>query len=39
MGRMAQKGMQLQYTIQDGEVLLSNGKESINIEPETLLPG
>ncbi len=38
MGSMAQRGMQLQYTIQDGEVLLSNGKESITVEPETLLP-
>jgi uncharacterized protein YaeQ len=37
MGSMAQKGMQLQYTIQDGEVLLSNGEESITIEPERLL--
>jgi uncharacterized protein YaeQ len=37
MGSMAQRGMQLQYTIQDGEVLLSNGERSVTVEPETLL--
>ena len=37
MGGMAQRGMQLQYTIQDGEVLLSNGEESVTIEPEALV--
>jgi len=37
MGSMAQRGMQLQYTIQDGEVLLSNGEISVTVEPETLL--
>ncbi|MCF7822388.1 MAG: YaeQ family protein, partial [Mariprofundaceae bacterium] len=36
MGGMAQRGMQLQYTIQDGEVLLSNGETSTTIAPETL---
>ncbi|MDT8375791.1 MAG: YaeQ family protein [Mariprofundaceae bacterium] len=34
MGSMARRTMQLQYTIQDGEVLLSNGAESVTIEPE-----
>jgi len=34
MGNMAERGMQLQYTIQDGETLLSNGKLSVTIEPE-----
>jgi uncharacterized protein YaeQ len=37
MGNMAERGMQLQYTIQDGEVLLSNGEISVTVEPETLL--
>ena len=37
MGNMAERGMQLQYTIQDGETLLSNGEESVTIEPERLL--
>lgn len=37
MGSMAQRGMQLQYTIQDGEILLSNGEKSVTVEPETLL--
>lgn len=36
MGSMAQRGMQLQYTIQDGEILLSNGERSVTVEPETL---
>jgi uncharacterized protein YaeQ len=39
MGKMAKRTMQLQYTIQDGEVLLSNGEQSVNIEPETLFSG
>jgi len=37
MGSMAERGMQLQYTIQDGEILLSNGEASVTIEPEQLL--
>lgn len=37
MGSMAQRGMQLQYTIQDGDILLSNGETSVTIEPETLV--
>ncbi len=37
MGSMAQRGMQLQYTIQDGEILVSNGEKSVTVEPETLL--
>ena len=39
MGNMAQRGMQLQYTIQDGEVLLSDGKSSATIVPEILTSG
>lgn len=36
MGKLAQRTMQLQYTIQDGEVLLSNGEASVTIVPEQL---
>ncbi|MDQ7058786.1 MAG: YaeQ family protein [Ghiorsea sp.] len=36
MTSMAKRNMQLQYTIQDGEILLSNGEDSINIEPQLL---
>ena len=38
MGSMAQRGMQLQYTIQDGDILMSNGEISATIAPETLTP-
>ncbi|MDX8383960.1 MAG: YaeQ family protein [Ghiorsea sp.] len=36
MGNIAKRNMQLQYTIQDGEVLLSDGENSVAIEPEKL---
>jgi len=36
MGALARRSMQLQYMIQDGEVLLSNGEESVTIVPERL---
>lgn len=36
MGAMSRRTMQLQYMIQDGEILLSNGEESVTIEPEKL---
>lgn len=36
MGTLARRTMQLQYTIQDGEILLSNGEESVTVVPETL---
>jgi uncharacterized protein YaeQ len=36
MGQMAKRNMQLQYTIQDGEILLTDGENSITIEPKTL---
>jgi len=36
MGHMAQRSMQLQYTIQDGELLLSDGEVSATIIPERL---
>lgn len=39
MGTLARRSMQLQYMIQDGEVLLSNGEQSVTIEPEKLLAG
>jgi len=38
MGAMAKRNMQLQYTIQDGEVLLSDGVDSANIKPHILTP-
>ncbi len=36
MGEMAKRSMQLQYMIQDGEVLLTNGESSLTIMPERL---
>jgi len=36
MAAMAKRNMQLQYTIQDGEILLSDGEHSVNIEPQIL---
>jgi len=36
MGTLARRSMQLQYMIQDGEVLLSNGEQSVTIVPERL---
>ena len=36
MASMAKRNMQLQYTIQDGEILLSNGEDSVSIEPQFL---
>ncbi|MCF6208533.1 MAG: YaeQ family protein [Ghiorsea sp.] len=36
MAAMAKRNMQLQYTIQDGEILLSDGEHSVNIEPQLL---
>jgi uncharacterized protein YaeQ len=39
MGKLARRSMRLQYMIQDGEVLLSNGEESVTIEPEKLISG
>ena len=36
MAGLARRTMQLQYTIQDGQVLLSNGETSVTIEPEIL---
>jgi len=36
MGTLARRTMQLQYTIQDGEILLSNGEQSVTIVPERL---
>ncbi|MDQ7002763.1 MAG: YaeQ family protein [Ghiorsea sp.] len=36
MGDMAKRNMQLQYTIQDGETLLSDGEHSLVIEPKKL---
>jgi uncharacterized protein YaeQ len=37
MGTLSRRSMQLQYMIQDGEVLLSNGEESVTIVPERLV--
>ena len=37
MGKIATRNMQLQYTIQDGEVLLSDGENSVAINPETFI--
>jgi uncharacterized protein YaeQ len=37
MGMLSRRSMKLQYMIQDGEILLSNGEESVTIEPEKLL--
>jgi uncharacterized protein YaeQ len=39
MGKLSRRSMQLQYMIQDGEILLSNGEESVTIAPEKLLAG
>ncbi len=36
MGALSQRTMQLQYTIQDAEILLSDGETSVSIEPEKL---
>jgi uncharacterized protein YaeQ len=36
MGKLSQRNMQLQYMIQDGEVLISNGKDSVSVAPESL---
>lgn len=36
MGTLAKRTMQLQYMIQDGEILLSNGEQSVTIVPERL---
>lgn len=36
MGQMAKRNMQLQYMIQDGEVLLSDGSDAVTIVPEKL---
>jgi uncharacterized protein YaeQ len=36
MAAMAKRNMQLQYTIQDDEILLSDGEHSVNIEPQIL---
>ena len=35
MGKMAKRNMQLQYMIQDGEVMFSNGEDSISIQTTT----
>jgi len=32
MAALAQRNMQLQYTIQDGQVWLSDGRESVMVE-------
>jgi len=37
MATLSQRSMQLRYMIQDGEILLSNGEESVTITPEKLL--
>jgi len=34
MSQLAKRNMQLQYMIQDGEVLLSDGENSVTIEPK-----
>jgi uncharacterized protein YaeQ len=34
MSQLAKRNMQLQYMIQDGEVLLSDGEKSVTIEPK-----
>ncbi len=39
MSTLSRRSMQLQYTIQDREILLSNGEESVSIEPEKLFSG
>ena len=36
MGDIAKRNMQLQYTIQDGEVLLTDGETCITIQPTSL---
>ncbi len=37
LGRLAQRNMRLQCTIQDGSVWLSDGQHSVPVTPETLL--
>jgi len=37
MGTLSRRSMQLQYMIQDGEILLSNGEQSVTIVPEILI--
>jgi len=39
MGTLSRRSMQLQYMIQDGEILLSNSEQSVTIVPEKLLAG
>ena len=36
MGELAKRNMSLQYMIQDGEVMLSDGENSVTIEPKLL---
>ena len=39
LGRMAKRSMQLQFTVQDGSVWVSDGQESVEITPVKLMGG
>ncbi|MDB5886974.1 MAG: YaeQ family protein [Polaromonas sp.] len=39
LARLAERGMQLQITVQDGTVWMSTGSESVEITPRRLTPG
>ncbi|MBL8461981.1 MAG: YaeQ family protein, partial [Thauera sp.] len=36
LGRLAERTMRLQFTIQDGHVLVTNGRETVSLEPRKL---
>jgi len=38
LANLAERGMDLQFTIQDGHVLLSDGSSTIELEPRRLTP-
>jgi uncharacterized protein YaeQ len=38
LANMAERTMRLQFTVQDGEVLITNGRETVQVEPRCLQP-
>jgi len=38
MAKLAQRTMRLQYSIQEGEVLITDGETSLRVEPVVLRP-
>ena len=36
LGRLAERTMRLQFTIQDGHVLVTNGRDTVSLEPRKL---